>query len=150
MADKKKADLKKDLSGGALLDTSVLVDGRVLSIAKSGFLPEKIIIPKAVLAELHLISDNKDSLKRQRGRRGLDVVNALRKERSLKILTPAISSKTNLVDKILLSFAKSNKLKLVTLDFNLNKLAKAEGVEVLNINELVEAVKMDLLPGESF
>lgn len=146
--NKKQQALLEDIEGGIVLDTSVLVDGRILGIAEIGFLPNKIIVPKGVLAELHLISDSKDKLKRQRGRRGLDVVNGLKKNKDINVIFPNVKTSTNFVDNMLIIFAKKHNLTLMTLDFNLNKLAKTQGVTVLNINELVEAVKLDLLPGE--
>jgi len=149
---KKKArqrkDLKTQLSDGFLLDTSVLVDGRILDIVKTGFLSASLIVPEFVLDELHLISDNEDSLKRQRGRRGLDILKDLKKH--VKVIIPNIKTKTAAVDKSLVETAKKYKLKLMTLDFNLNKVAAASGISVLNINDLANAVKPAVLPGESF
>jgi len=137
---------KDELRNSIVLDTSVLVDGRILGIVGSGFLNTPLIVPEAVLNELHLISDNDDRLKRERGRRGLDVVNALKKQVSVKI--PVIKNPEKDVDKSLIAFSKKNKLRLMTLDFNLNKLATINGIKVLNINDLMEAVKISVLPGE--
>lgn len=146
-AKEQKEKLDKEKANSIVVDTSVLVDGRILEIVKTGFLDKYLVIPPAVANELHLISDNDNKQKRERGRRGLDVLKKLKKE--FKVISPSVKSKENGVDKILLKYCKDNKLPLMTLDFNLNKLAKASGVQVLNINDLVEAVKLSVLPGET-
>lgn len=148
---KKKVDaetqaLKKELENSVLLDTSVLVDGRIIDLLKTGFFEGPFIIPQNVIHELQAIADSKDSLKRQKGRRGLDAAREVRK--LSKVLMPEIKSKDKEVDKQLVSFAKENKLRLMTLDFNLNKVAAIGGIKVLNINDLVNALKTVLLPGE--
>lgn len=145
-AEEERKKLKEELDNSVLLDTSVLVDGRVMEIVKTGFFDKTLVVPSAVMNELHLISDSKDKLKRERGRRGLDIVKKLKSK--TKVIFPSMRSKENGVDKKLLEFAKKHKLRLMTQDFNLNKLAQAQGVRVLNINELVEAVKVNVLPGE--
>ncbi len=151
LKQKEKAKkLKEDISGGTVLDTSVLVDGRISDITRLGFIPRKLIIPTPVMSELHLISDSEDNLKRQKGRRGLDTVNLLRKEKDHLLLFPEFTGKTSLVDKTLVEFCKKHKLGLMTLDFNLNKLAATQGIKILNINELVEVIKSKYLPGEKF
>ncbi len=133
-----------------LLDTSVLIDGRIPDVAESGFLDGNLVIPQFVLHELQQVADSADSAKRNRGRRGLDVVQRLQKiprihvELSMQDF-PAIRE----VDLKLIEFAKVHNAKIVTNDFNLNKLAQVQGVEVLNINELANAVKPVVLPGES-
>lgn len=144
LEEKKK--IENIVKNGIVLDTSVLIDGRILEIIKTGFVSSTLIISPVVLNELHLISDNDDKLKRERGRRGLDIVNELKK--IADVVSPNIDSKEIGVDKKLLEFSKRHKLRLMTLDFNLNKLATAQGVRVLNVNELVEAIKLNLLPGE--
>ncbi|MFC1722042.1 PIN/TRAM domain-containing protein [Patescibacteria group bacterium] len=128
------------------MDTSVLIDGRILDVVKTGFLDRTLVIPSAVMNELHLISDSENKLKRERGRRGLDIVKKLKGP--AKVVIPSIKSKETGVDNKLLEFCKNHKLKMMTQDFNLNKLAQASGVKVLNINELVEAVKVSVIPGE--
>ena len=145
-SEEEKKRLKKQLEDSIVVDTSVLVDGRIVDIISAGFLSRTLVVTKAVLNELHLIADNKDSLKRQKGRRGLDTVKKLKDH--TKVVFPDIKSKEAEVDKILVSFAKNNKLPLMTLDFNLNKRSVAEGIKVLNINDLVNAVKAPFLPGE--
>lgn len=150
--DKKKTKQKDDkmkeqLSNAIFLDTSVLVDGRILDIVKTGFVGEQLVIPRVVIDELHLISDNSNDLKRARGRRGLDVVKELKKSAKVTILKHESLNKG--ADKDLVVLAKKCKAKLMTLDFNLNKVATIEGVQVLNINELANAVKSVYIPGES-
>lgn len=146
LAAEKRRKHKKELEESVVVDTSVLVDGRILGLVTTGFFKYNLVIPGAVKNELHLISDSNDKLKRERGRRGLDIINELKKQ--TRILSPNIKTKKADVDNILMDFAKKNKLRLMTLDFNLNKRAKASGVQVLNINELVEAIKVSVLPGE--
>lgn len=141
---------QEKLEGAIVLDTSVLIDGRLLDIVKTGFLADKIAVPNAVLDEMHLISDSSDDLKRQRGRRGLDMLNDLKKACDVEIFDDEEdTSKEDGVDKELVRLAKKYNMKLMTLDFNLNKVAKAKNVEVLNINELAHALKASVLPGES-
>lgn len=145
--DKRKLE---QLRGAVLVDTSVLIDGRLLDIMKTGFLDWEIVVPSAVLDEMHLVADSGDTLKRQRGRRGLDMLGGLRKFAAVKILKDQDDiSKESGVDKELVRLAKKYKMKLITLDFNLNKVGRAEGVEVLNINALSKALKTNVLPGES-
>ncbi|OGC54236.1 hypothetical protein A3D91_01680 [candidate division WWE3 bacterium RIFCSPHIGHO2_02_FULL_38_14] len=144
--EKKRID---EISNSILLDTSVLIDGRVLDMVRSGFIDRSLIIPKAVLDELHLISDNSDVLRRQRGRRGLDLVGQLKRYAKVVILDEKPKEgEEGKTDKQLVTLARKYKSKLMTLDFNLNKVAKVSGVKVLNINELVDAVKTVVLPGE--
>jgi uncharacterized protein YacL len=149
---KKKAEteaqtLKREFENAVLLDTSVLVDGRIIDLLKTGFLNGPFVIPQNVIHELQTIADSKDAIKRQRGRRGLDTARDVRK--TVKVLMPEIRSKDKEVDRQLVVFAKENKLKLMTLDFNLNKVAAVSGIKVLNINDLVNALKTVLLPGEA-
>ncbi len=132
-----------------VLDTSVLIDGRIADIAESGFLDGQLVIPQFVLNELQLVADSADSAKRNRGRRGLDIVQRLQKMPRIQLELssqdfPAIRE----VDLKLIEFGKLQNAKIVTNDFNLNKLAQVQGVEVLNINELANSVKPVVLPGE--
>jgi uncharacterized protein YacL len=142
-------------SGGSagrsvLLDTSVIVDGRIADIARTGFLPGPMLVPAFVLTELQHVADSSDGLRRQRGRRGLDILNRLQKE-------PAISFRvTDLdvegvrdVDDKLVILARQLRCPILTNDYNLNRVAELQGVTVLNINELANAVKAVYLPGES-
>ena len=142
---------KEELESGVLLDTSVLIDGRLLDIARTGFFDWELVVPEAVLDELHLVSDSSDDLKRQRGRRGLDMLNGLKKVTGVRIFKDfdIVSKENNGVDKELVRLAKKYKMKIMTLDFNLNKVARAEGVKVLNINSLANSLKTSVLPGET-
>ncbi len=133
-----------------ILDTSVLIDGRVADIAACGFLDGKLLVPQFVLHELQLVADSSDSAKRNRGRRGLDVVQRLQKMPRIHVEVstqdfPAMRE----VDLKLIELAKTAGAKIVTNDFNLNKLAQVQGLEVLNINELANALKPVVLPGEA-
>ncbi len=142
-----KQKLKEDLLNAIVVDTSVLVDGRILDVVKTGFLDNTLVIAAEVTNELHQISDSGKKLKRERGRRGLDIAKKLKS--ATKVIMPTIGGSAEGVDAKILQYAKDNKLKMLTLDFNLNKLAQANGVKVLNINDLVNAVKLNVLPGES-
>ncbi|PYX10876.1 MAG: PIN domain nuclease [Acidobacteria bacterium] len=133
-----------------ILDTSVIIDGRISDIAETGFLDGIIVIPQFVLRELQLVADSADSLKRNRGRRGLDILQRLQKVASLQIQIveddfPAVRE----VDLKLIELAKLYEAKIITNDFNLNKVAQLQGVEVLNINELANSLKPIVLPGEA-
>ena len=132
-----------------ILDTSVIIDGRIADIAETGFLDGTIVIPQFVLRELQLVADSADSLKRNRGRRGLDILQRLQKVASVQIQIveddfPAVRE----VDLKLIELAKLYEGKIITNDFNLNKVAQLQGVEVLNINELANSLKPIVLPGE--
>jgi uncharacterized protein YacL len=132
-----------------ILDTSVIIDGRIADIAETGFLDGVIVIPQFVLRELQLVADSSDSLKRNRGRRGLDILQRLQKSTGLNIQIveddfPSVRE----VDLKLIELAKVYEGKIITNDFNLNKVAQLQGVEVLNINELANSLKPIVLPGE--
>jgi uncharacterized protein YacL len=132
-----------------ILDTSVIIDGRIADIAETGFLDGVMVIPQFVLRELQLVADSADSLKRNRGRRGLDILQRLQKVASLNIQIVEDDFPTvREVDLKLIELAKVYEGKIVTNDFNLNKVAQLQGVEVLNINELANALKPVVLPGE--
>lgn len=133
-----------------LLDTSVIIDGRVADIAEAQFLDGTLIIPQFVLRELQLVADSADPLKRQRGRRGLEVLQRIQKMAHLDIQIaeddfPNIAD----VDMKLIELAKRYDAKIVTNDFNLNKVATLQGIEILNVNQLANALKPVVLPGES-
>jgi uncharacterized protein YacL len=133
-----------------ILDTSVIIDGRIADIAETGFLDGIMVIPQFVLRELQLVADSADSLKRNRGRRGLDILQRLQKVASLNIQIVEDDFPTvREVDMKLIELAKLYEGKIVTNDFNLNKVAQLQGVEVLNINELANALKPIVLPGET-
>ena len=132
-----------------ILDTSVLIDGRIVDIAESGFMEGRIIVPRFVLHELQLVADSSDSAKRNRGRRGLDVVQLLQKQPRIRVEVSAEDfPETREVDLKLIELAKHLEAKIVTNDFNLNKLAQVQGLAVLNINELANSLKPVVLPGE--
>ena len=130
------------------VDTSALIDGRILNIAKTGFIDGDLIILKSVLRELQLLADGKDSEKRNRARVGLEVVSEL--ERVLEINTEILDDGDGWkkVDDELLKIAKENKGVILTLDYNLIKVAEAEKISTLNINDLALAVRTEFLPGE--
>ena len=127
----------------------MIIDGRILDILNTGFIEGKIIIPDFVLEELRHIADSADSLKRNRGRRGLDILNEIQKQVAVKVEIVEFHTKENLeVDSKLLKMAQKMDAFVVTNDYNLNKVAEFQGVRVLNINELSNAVKPVVLPGE--
>ncbi len=133
-----------------ILDTSVIIDGRIADIAETGFLDGIIVIPQFVLRELQLVADSADSLKRNRGRRGLDILQRLQKVACIEIEIVEDDFPTlREVDLKLIELAKLYEGKIITNDFNLNKVAQLQGVEVLNINELANSLKPIVLPGES-
>ena len=132
-----------------ILDTSVIIDGRIADICKTGFVEGPLIIPGFVLEELRHIADSSDTLKRNRGRRGLDILNKIQKELDIPVqIYDKPFDDIAEVDSKLLKLAQVLKGKVVTNDFNLNKVAEFQGVPVLNINELANAVKPVVLPGE--
>lgn len=132
-----------------LLDTSVIVDGRIVDIFKTKFLSGKMIIPKFVLRELQQIADSTDPIKRQRGRRGLEMLHGIQKEPGLDIvLNEEDFTDTNEVDAKLVKLAKLMEAKILTVDYNLNRVAGIHGIKVLNINELANALKPVVFPGE--
>lgn len=129
-----------------VLDTSVIIDGRVVDITRAGFIEGNIVVPRFVLRELQQIADSSDTLKRNKGRRGLDVLNTLRKEFGIQILEKDYDEPG--VDSKLIKLANDVKATIVTTDYNLNKVAELQGIHILNINELANAVKPVMLPGE--
>ena len=144
--DKKSARVPK------ILDTSVIIDGRILEIMKTGFLEGPIVIPEFVLVELRHIADSSDGLKRNRGRRGLDILNKIQVEYGIEIYNTDSEKALKEIPEVdvkLLKLAQIMKGKVVTNDFNLNKVAVIKGVAVLNINELANALKPMVIPGES-
>jgi len=137
-------------SRAKILDTSVLIDGRIADIAEAGFLEGKLVVPQFVLHELQFIADSPDSAKRNRGRRGLDVVHRLQKTPGVEVeVVNRDFQAIREVDLKLIELAKLRNSKIVTNDFNLNKLAQVQKVGVLNINELANALKPVVLPGEA-
>ena len=148
----KEMDLRRDSAGNppVLLDTSVIIDGRIADISRTGFISGTMLIPRFVLNELQHIADSSDMLRRNRGRRGLDMLNKLQKESVVPIRIHDIDvEEAQEVDDKLVMLAKELRCPIVTNDFNLNRVAELQGITVLNINELANAVKTILLPGES-
>lgn len=132
-----------------VLDTSVIIDGRIFDICETGFIESTLVIPTFVLDELRHIADSSDSLKRTKGRRGLDILNKIQKELSIKVeIWEGDFKDIKEVDIKLLKLTQTLNGKVITNDYNLNKVAELQGVPVLNINELANAVKPVLLPGE--
>ncbi len=133
-----------------ILDTSAIIDGRFLQVAKLGFLKAEFIAPQCVLDELQEIADSKDDLRRVRGRRGLDILKELKKVKDCKLDTADFKGKYSdmEVDKRLVKICREIKAELLTVDYNLNKVSGISGVRVLNINDLVNAIKAPVVPGE--
>jgi uncharacterized protein YacL len=149
------ANLKKLFKSSAeentkIMDTSVIIDGRIADVCETEFLDGTILIPQFILHELQHIADSSDSLKRARGRRGLDILHRIQKMSHMEVrITEEDFPKIREVDSKLIALAKSLGAKVITNDFNLNKVAELQGVKVLNINDLSNAVKPVALPGES-
>lgn len=137
------------ISGAVILDTSSIIDGRVLDVAKSGFLSGFVLIPDFVLTELQQVADSSDSMKRIRGRHGFETVQNLKKVRGIKveIWDKALAGKS--VDEKLIKLGKIIHGRILTTDFNLNQVAKLSGVQILNMNELANALKHKAVPGEN-
>jgi len=158
IAQRKKEDInmlelcathEQDFAKPKILDTSVIIDGRILDILKTGFVEGTIWIPNFILAELRHIADSSDTLKRNRGRRGLDILNEMQKQLEIPVEIVELDYKDiDEVDSKLLKVAEEMNGVIVTNDFNLNKVADFQGVEVFNINELANAIKPVVLPGE--
>ncbi|ERR1035437_627253 len=141
----KKMNLSKKL-----VDTSVIIDGRINDICESGFMEGQLIVPRFVLQELQFIADSSDHMKRNKGRRGLDLLNALKKNPGISIeIMDRDYKEIRAVDEKLVAMAKDLGAKILTNDFNLNKIAEIQGVKVLNINDLSNSIKPTFLPGES-
>jgi uncharacterized protein YacL len=139
-------------SGGrsVLMDTSVIIDGRIADIARTGFIAGPMLVPSFVLNELQHIADSADPLRRQRGRRGLDILNRLQKDSNIPLrITDLDVEGVRDVDDKLVILAKQLRSPILTNDYNLNRVAELQGVQVLNINELANAVKAVYLPGET-
>ncbi len=144
-------ELKKQGHAGRslLLDTSVIIDGRVADVVETGIVDGPLIIPKFVLLELQAVADSADKLKRQRGRRGLDILNRMRQNPRMRIEIQDVTlPHIEEVDAKLVHLAKTTDSRLATNDFNLAKVAKVEGVEVFNVNDLANAIKPAVLQGD--
>ena len=149
---KKKAEVRSNPEQKivGILDTSVIIDGRIADVCETGFLDGDLVIPQFILKELQAIADSSESTKRTRGRRGLDILNKIRKQSYVKIIIddtdyPSIKE----VDQKLIQMAKETGYAILTNDFNLNKVAEVHSLQVLNINQLANALKPIVLPGET-
>lgn len=132
-----------------ILDTSVIIDGRIADIVETGFLDGTLVVPQFVLKELQMVADSSDALKRNRGRRGLDILHRIQKMSGVDVLISELDyPQVREVDMKLIELARALLGRIVTNDFNLNKVAQLRGVEVLNINELANALRPVVLPGE--
>lgn len=140
---------KKSEEAPIVVDTSALIDGRVLDVVKSGFMWGKFIVLPSVVSELHKLADNYDEIKRGKGRRGLDVLRELQRTKGIKIELIKRDEGVGGTDEKLVDYAKKIKSKLMTVDFNLAKVAKVRGVDILNINELANALKTAVLPNDT-
>jgi uncharacterized protein YacL len=152
----KKTEHEKDPAASAfnfplplLLDTSTIIDGRIADISQTGFINGTIVIPRFVLNELQRIADSSDTMRRNRGRRGLDILNQLQKDANvpIEIIDIEVEGIAD-VDSKLVKLARDHRCPIITNDFNLNRVAELQGIKVLNINELANAIKPVLLPGE--
>lgn len=132
-----------------ILDTSAIIDGRILDIAKTGFISGLVLVPNFVLTELQQVADSADTLKRARGRRGFEIVEELKKLKNLRLDVWDKEQNGKEVDERIVNLAKSLHGRIITTDFNLNKMASVRGINVLNVNDLANAVKATSLPGES-
>lgn len=142
-----KGDEERD--GRVLLDTSAIIDGRIADISQTGFIQGTLLIPRFVLDELRHIADSSDSMRRNRGRRGLEMLSKLQKKADIPVQIVDLDAQdVQEVDAKLVSLARSLHCSIVTNDFNLNRVAELQGVRVLNVNELANAVKSLFLPGE--
>lgn len=144
-----RQNLGKKQGRAILIDTSVLIDGRILAVASSGFVTDTLVIPRSVIGELQFLADNADHDKRARARHGLDVVTELQNmpEVTVEILQDGSKAEEG-VDERLLKLAKQHGAAVCTIDYNLNKVAVVEGITVLNVNELAQSLRMAYLPGE--
>jgi uncharacterized protein YacL len=133
-----------------ILDTSVIIDGRIADICETGFVDGTLVVPQFVLKELQLVADSSDSLRRNRGRRGLDILQKIQKMAGIDVIISDLDfPDVREVDLKLIELARSLPGKIVTNDFNLNKVAQLRGVQVLNVNELANSLKPVVLPGET-
>jgi len=132
-----------------VVDTSSIIDGRILDLVRTGFLEARLIVPRFVLKELQILADSTEHLKRQRGKRGIEVLHSLKKEHNVEVVISEQDFKElSSVDAKVVKLAKNLGTKVLTTDYNLNRLAQLEGVKVLNVNDLANALKPIFLPGE--
>ncbi len=148
LMNKRPGGIRRGEGRVVLLDTSALIDGRVVEVAKAGFLSGKIIVPRSVVDELQLLADKADHEKRSKARHGLDVVQTLQQMSNLDVAVMQDGKAKDGVDSQLVRLAKAHQAHLLTLDYNLIKVAEVEGVSILNINELAQILRLAYLPGE--
>ncbi|MBI4831931.1 MAG: TRAM domain-containing protein [Candidatus Lindowbacteria bacterium] len=142
---------RSGLNAPKVLDTSVIIDGRIADICKLGFVEGSLVIPRFVLNELQNIADSPDPLRRTRGRRGLDILTEIQKQVSVDVRISEVDyPDVREVDSKLVRLAKQLRAKIITNDFNLNKVAQFQGIDVLNINDLANSLKPIVLPDEDF
>lgn len=139
---------KSQYTNPMVVDTSAIIDGRLVEIVRTGFLSGTLLVLPSVVGELHKLADSSDATRRARGRRGLDLLAELTHEKQIKVVTVSREPEGESVDALLVNFAKRARAKLVTVDFNLNKVARVSKVPVLNLNELASAVKTAVLPAD--
>ena len=143
------AEVASEHEATALLDTSVIIDGRIADIAHCGFIPGSLIVPNFILQELQFIADSEDAQRRQRGRRGLETLSNMQKDKSISIsIVDFDLQNVREADAKLMHVAKELGCPILTNDYNLNKVAELQGIRILNVNDLTNAVKSILLPGE--
>ncbi len=144
-------EFSKQLRGNRpiLLDTSVIIDGRILDIVEARFLQDQLVVPKFILHELQIIADSADKIKRVRGRRGMDILRQLQENQLIDVLIDETDAEGSGVDQKLVTKAQNISARIMTNDYNLNKIATLRGVDVMNINDLTQAVQPVVLPGES-
>jgi uncharacterized protein YacL len=147
---KPKATIKRIGDKKALLDSCALIDGRIIELTKTGFVPSELVVPEFIIAELQLLADGNDSHKRERARFGLEVVQLLQQENGVTVSIDRTKIDTKKTDDKLVKLAKKVGADLYTTDYNLNQVASIEGVKVLNVNELSHALRPVALPGENF
>lgn len=145
-----KREILIPLEPALVLDTSALIDGRIADIVRTGFISGTFIVPSFILNELQQVADSKDPLKRNRGRRGLDILKDLRRSKYTKFKVVKMRQTADTIDEAVLDFARRVKGRVITTDYNLNKVGKVTGIAILNVNELANMVKTVLLPGEEF
>ena len=144
---KRQTSFNRQNEPSVYVDTSSLMDGRIMAAVASGFIPRRLVIPRSVLAELQLLADGGDSDKRTKARHGLDLASELRENKNLNV-TILDDTATDGVDEHLLALARKNGGAICTIDYNLAKVAQVENIPVLNINELAKQLRMSYLPGE--
>jgi uncharacterized protein YacL len=144
----KRQELREEV---VVIDTSSIIDGRILDIVKTGFIEARFIVPRFVLNELHVLADSTDHMKRQKGKRGIEILHSLKKESNIEIeiYDQAIETVKS-VDEKIVKLAQDLDTKIVTTDYNLNRIAQLQGVKVLNINDLANALKPTFIAGQQF